>query len=186
MSALSRFIFTLTAIFLLVLSHVVSGVEPEIVINIERNGDAFIVDTKFDLPVPLRTAWEVLTDFDNMTEILSNLTSSKIVRRDGKILYVAQEGLARFGILSYAFASEREIRLEPMKRILARQITGNAERFESELELTQSGSATRVHYRAEVVPDSGLARTFGGRFIKHEVEEQFTAMAAEMMRRNAR
>ena len=110
MSALSRFIFTLTAIFLLVLSHVVSGVEPEIVINIERNGDAFI----------------------------------------------------------------------------ARQITGNAERFESELELTQSGSATRVHYRAEVVPDSGLARTFGGRFIKHEVEEQFTAMAAEMMRRNAR
>ena len=127
MSALPRFIFTLTAIFLLVLSHVVSGVEPEIVINIERNGDAFIVDTKFDLPVPLRTAWEVLTDFDNMTGILSNLTSSKIVRRDGKILYVAQEGLARFGILSYAFASEREIRLEPMKRILARQITGNAE-----------------------------------------------------------
>lgn len=185
MTALSRFVIRLTALFLLFMGHVAFSVEPEIVISVEKTGDAFIVDTRFDLPVPLRTAWEVLTDFDNMTGILSNLTSSKIVRRDGKTLYVAQEGLARFGLLSYAFTSEREIRLEPMKRILAKQITGNAKRFESELELTQIGSATQIHYRAEVVPDSSFARTFGGRFIKHEVEEQFTAMAAEMMQRKA-
>ena len=100
-------------------------------------------------------------------------------------MYVAQEELARFGILSYALASERDIRFESMKRILAKQITGNGKRFESELELTQTGPATQVHYHAEVVPDSSFARTFGGHFIKHEVEEQFTAMAAKMMRSEA-
>lgn len=180
-----RYLVSLPALLLLLVSFSAWGVEPEIVVGIEKSGDSIFVETRFELQVPLRTAWDVLTDFDNMTGILSNLKTSKIIRREGSTLVVAQEGVARFGIFSYSFASEREIRLEPMKRILAKQITGNAKHFESELELAQTGPTTHVHYRAEVVPDSGLARTFGGRFIKHEVEEQFTAMASEMMRRKA-
>ncbi|MBK7356107.1 SRPBCC family protein [Propionivibrio sp.] len=185
MPALIRTLAKLTAYVMVFFSCAVAAVEQDIVINIEKSGEAFIVETRFDVQVPLRTAWDVLTDFDHMTGILGNLSSSRIVRRDGNTLYVAQEGVARFGIFSYAFASEREIRLEPMKRILAKQLTGNAKRFESELQLTSEGTATQVHYRAEVVPDSGFARTFGGSFIKHEVGEQFTAMTAEMMRRKS-
>ncbi|MBL0168433.1 MAG: SRPBCC family protein [Propionivibrio sp.] len=173
------------ACFLLTMSCSAFGVEPEILVGIEKSGEAFIVVARINLQVPLRTAWEVLTDFDNMTGILSNLASSKVVRRNGNTLIVDQEGSAHFGIFSYSFASEREIRLEPMKRIFARQISGNAKRFESELELSQTGLVTLIRYRAEVVPDSGIGRTFGGHFIQHEVEEQFTAMVAEMKRRSA-
>lgn len=71
------------------------------------------------------------------------------------------------------------------KRILARQLSGNAKRFASELELSKTDNGSQARYHAEVTPDSGLARTFGGPFIQHEVEEQFTAMAAEMLRRQA-
>lgn len=185
MAALIRTLTNLTACFTVLLTCLATAAEQDIVLNVEKSGEAFVVETRFDVPVPLRTAWDVLTDFDHMTGILSNLSSSRIVRRDGNTVYVAQEGLAKFGIFSYAFASEREIRLEPMKRILAKQTTGNAKRFESELELTQSGGATQIRYRAEVVPDSIFGQTFAGRFIKHEVEEQFTAMAAEMVRRKS-
>lgn len=171
--------------FLLLISGSAFGVEPQIVVGIEKSGEAFVVDATIRAQVPLLTAWEVLTDFDNMTGILSNLASSKIVRRNGNTLLVDQAGTAHYGIFSYSFASAREIRLEPMKRISARQISGNAKRFESELELSQTGLITLIRYRAEVVPDSGLGRTFGGRFILHEVEEQFTAMVAEMKRRSA-
>lgn len=171
--------------FLLTMSFSAFGVEPEVLVGIEKSGEAYVVNARINLQVPLRTAWEVLTDFDNMTGILSNLASSKIVRRNGNTLVVDQEGSAHFGIFSYSFASEREIRLEPMKRIFARQISGNAKRFESELELSQTGHVTLIRYRAEVVPDTGIGRTFGGHFIQHEVEEQFTAMVAEMKRRSA-
>ena len=44
----------------------------------------------------------------------------------------------------------------------------------------------RLDYRMEVVPDSGLARAFGASFVEHEVAEQLTAMAAEMLRRSPR
>jgi carbon monoxide dehydrogenase subunit G len=171
------------AAFLLVLSGAAFAAGPEIAVGIEKTAVGFVVDATIELPVPLRTAWEVLTDFDNMATIISELASSKITRRSGNTLYVAQEGTAKFGIFSYAFASEREIRLEPMRRILARQLTGTAERYESEIGLAATGGGTQVHYHAEIVPNSGLARIFGGPFIKREVEGQLNAMAAEMARR---
>lgn len=160
--------------------------DPEIAVAVEKRGSAFIIDATIDFPVPLRTAWEVLTDFDNMTAILSNLSVSRITARTGSsTLLVQQRGVARYGIFSYPFASEREIQLEPMKRILARQLSGNAQSFVSELQLASGGNGTAARYHAEATPESGFARIFGGPFIKHEIEEQFAAMGAEMLRRKA-
>jgi hypothetical protein len=45
-----------------------------------------------------------------------------------------------------------------MKRILAIQLTGNAKRFESEMALSETKSGALVRYRAEIVPDSSIAR----------------------------
>jgi len=180
-----RLAVAISIVWLLFPSFSACAAEPEWVIAIEKRGSAFVVDATIDFPVPLRTAWDVLTDFDHMATILSNLSSSRITERTENTVLVQQEGVARYGIFSYTFASEREIRLEPMHRILARQLSGNAQSFASELKLSPGGTGTEVRYHAEVVPDSGLARTFGGPFIKHEIEEQFSAMAAEMARRKA-
>ena len=175
----------LAAGILLILNIAAVAAQPGLAITVEKRGDAFVVDATVDFPVPLQTAWDVLTDFDNMTSVLSNLTASRITGRSGNTLLVQQEGKARYGIFSYAFASEREIRLEPMKRILAKQLSGNAKRFASAMELSETGNGTQGRYHAEVVPDSGIARAFGGPFLQHEIEEQFTAMANEMVRRKA-
>ncbi|MBS1229895.1 MAG: hypothetical protein H6R17_3172 [Proteobacteria bacterium] len=159
--------------------------DPQWLVTVDKRGKSFVVDATIDFPAPLRTAWDVLTDFDHMTAILNNLSTSKIVSRTDNTLQVQQEGVARYGIFSYTFTSEREIRLEPMQRIVARQLSGNAKSFVSELQLSPSDDGTEVRYHAEVVPSSGIARTFGGPFIKHETEEQFRAMGAEMARRQA-
>lgn len=167
----------------LILSCTVFAAEPEVVVGVEKAGDTFLVDASIDLPVPVRMAWDVLTDFDAMASILSNLQSSRIVRRAGNTLFVLQEGIAKFGIFSYSFNSMREIRLEPMQRIIARQLTGTASGFASEMALSESGDGTLVHYHAEITPGSAIARMFGGPFIRHEVEEQLRSMAAETARR---
>lgn len=159
---------------------------PEIEVNVEKRDDTFYIDTTFEMPVPLRTAWGVLTDFDNMATILHNLTSSRIASRSGNTLRVQQEGIARFGIFTFAFTSEREIRLEPMKRIHVRQIAGNTKRYISEMELSPGTNTTRFHYHAEMVLESGIARFFGGPFIQHEIGEQFASLAAEMEKRQAK
>jgi len=173
----------LLAAVLLMASAVALGAEPQIVLDIQRNGEAFVIDASVEVAVPLRTAWDVLTDFDHMAVILADLTQSRITARNGSILNVAQEGRARYGIFSYSFSSEREIRLEPMQRIVARQLKGTSKRFESEMGLASTDGGTRLRYHAEIVPDSLIARTLGGSFVEHEVAEQLAAMAAEMVRR---
>lgn len=184
MHILSRLAPFLRACLLAILCCSAFGAEPEIAVTLQKRGDAFIVDASLDLPVALRTAWDVLTDFEHMAGILSNLSSSKVIRRDGGNLGVVQEGAVRYGIFSYSFASEREIRLEPMKRIFSRQLTGTARRYESEMLLSSSERGTQLRYQVTIVPDSGLARAFGASFVEHEVEEQLSALAAEMIRRS--
>lgn len=162
------------------------GGEPDIAVVVGQSGETIVVDATIDTQTPQRTAWEVLTDFDHMTAILGNLTSSKVVRRDGQTLIVRQEGVAKYGLFSFSFESEREIRLEPMMRILVKQLSGTAKRMESEAKLTRTERGTHVTYHAEIVPDSVLARMFGASFVRHEVGEQFQAMLAEMARREQR
>lgn len=161
------------------------AVEQEIDVSVREVGDTFIVEANFQAPVRARTAWDVLVDYDHMASIMSNMESSKIASRNGNTLIVKQSGVARFGIFTYAFEVEREIRLEPMKRILTKNLSGSLKRMESEVTLTSAGqgSGVRIAYHGEFVFGSTLAGLFAQSFLRHEVEEQLQALVAEMRRR---
>jgi len=161
--------------------------EQDVIVAVREVGDGFLVEATIKAPVNRQTAWEVLVDYDHMTTILSNLTASHVARRNGNTLIVRQEGIARFGLFSYPFQVEREIRLEPMQRILTKNLSGSLKRMESEVRLKPSGNGSPViiEYRAEFVFGSILAGLFAASFLNHEVEEQFQSMLAEMKRRDA-
>jgi uncharacterized membrane protein len=162
------------------------GVEPKIDATVQQNDETFIVDATIDVQVPLDTAWEVMTDFDHMTSILGDLTLSKVISRNGNTWVVRQEGVARYGPFSYSFESDREIQLEPMKRIVARNLSSTAKRMDSEVEIVPLGQGAQIKYHIEMVPGSLLARMFGLPFARHEVGEQLQRMAREMTRRHDR
>jgi len=158
--------------------------EPDLAVTVGRSGQVFVVDATMAVGVSLGTAWAVLTDFDHMASILGNLSSSKVTSRNGNTWIVRQEGVARYGLLSFAFESEREIRLDPMKRILARNLSGTLKGMQSEATIIPSNQGVTITYHASILPDSLLARIFGASFLRHQVEEQFLAMAREMARRH--
>lgn len=158
--------------------------EPEVVVTVEQSGRLFIVDAAMTVPVSLDVAWGVLTDFDHMTAILGNLTASRVIARDGNLMVVRQQGVARYGVLSYAFESEREIRLEPKQRILAKNIGGTLLGTESKATITPSEAGIRINYHADIVPDTLLLKVFGAPFLRREMEEQFLCVAREMARRS--
>jgi carbon monoxide dehydrogenase subunit G len=170
---------------LLVLTSEAAGGEPKVVVTIDRNGDAFIIDAAFEVEVPPATAWGVLTDFDNMSSILTNLKSSRITSREGNTWMVKQAGAAKFGLFSFSFWSEREVRVEPMQRITVKGLAGSVKRMSSETRMEARGPGVQIRYHAEIVPDSILARLFGGSFVRHEIGEQFRLMALEMLRRES-
>jgi len=160
--------------------------EPSIDVKVEQQGEIIVVDATVNVQVSVASAWEVLTDFDHMASILANLTSSKVASRNGNTWIVHQAGTARYGLLSFPFESEREIRMEPMTQIRARNLSGTLKRMESEANLVAFEQGVKIKYHAEIVPDSLLMRIFGTSFIGHEVAEQFMDMAKEMIRRTPR
>ena len=171
---------------LLALSHPVAfGAEPTIVVDVEKSGDAFLVNALLDVQVPLDVAWGVFVDIDHMTDFLENMTFSKVMSRTGNVLIARQDGVARFGPFSFSFVSEREIRLDPMRRIATRNVSGTLKRMQSEARFVAADQGVRISYSAEIVPDSLLAQLFGQSIVRHEVNEQFLSMTKEMLRRYA-
>lgn len=152
-------------------------------IKVSRQGEAWIVDASFSVPVPPALAWEVLTDFDHMAGFVSDLSLSRVVSRQGNVLQVEQQGRAHVGLFSVNFESLREITLHPIQRIQVRGISGSTKRFNSELTLSPESGGARIVYRAETVPDFWLPGFIGGSLLRHQMAGQFSAVVREMQRR---
>ena len=139
------------------------------------------------LPVPPGVAWEVLTDFDHMASFVPNLEESRVLNRDAQGATIAQKGRIRYGILSFAFESERRVEFHPQEGLLlARALSGTARHMASTLRLQAEGPGTRLDYRVEMSPGRWVPSTLGKSGMRHEMAEQFSAIAVEMLRRAER
>lgn len=142
------------------------------------------------LRVPVRPALAlaVLTDFEHMADFIPSLSSSRVTYRSGNVYRVTQEGKAEFGPLSYRFSSERWIEVFPDGQVLPRALSGTVKDMHSVLQLQAAGPAAtlidyRIDYRIETTPPFWLPSALGTSFLEHELEEQLTAIAQEMLRR---
>lgn len=159
--------------------------EDEVEVSYDR--DTYVGRFSFVVPVPQAIAWEVLTDFEHMAGFVPNVEESRIVEREANTLQVAQRGKLDFGPFSMRFESVRRIEMRRREGILlSRGIAGSARRLESEMRLTPEAAGTRLSYRLEMVPDRWLPSSLGMGFLQHELAEQFTAIAREMLRRAGR
>lgn len=138
----------------------------------------------FRVAVPPELALAVLTDFEHMASFVPNLDRSRILSRNGNIYRVAQEGRADFGPFSFRFVSERRVEIFPEGRVVANALSGTAKYLHSELRLKPAGNdGTWIDYQLEMVPDTWFPASLGSSFLRHELIEQFTALAGEMQRR---
>ena len=152
-------------------------------LRVLKRGTVYQVELSQSVPVPPELAWEVLTDFDAMARFVPNLESSRVTRREGPRLWITQSGVARFGPIAQRFESEREIELGPGGRIRARQVRGTLLSFESLASISAKPGGCQIVYRVEFEPALDLPDWVGAPLVKHEIEEQFAAIAREMIRR---
>jgi len=157
--------------------------EQDVTVSVQKNGDAIVVDVSFRVAASQQETWGVLTDFDHMSEFISNLQSSKVLGRNGNKLQVAQVGKAARGLFSFAFESVREIELTPYAAIRSRLLSGNMQKMEGATLLNSEGGGTRVEFHGESIPSVWVPPVVGVKFIGSEVREQFREMRAEILRR---
>jgi uncharacterized membrane protein len=96
---------------------------------------------------------------------------------------IEQKGNAKFGALSFAYTSLREIVLNPQTTIQSTQVKGSMKKQVSLMTLSAEADGTRMQYRLELVPSLVASTVLSPDFLKHEVNEQFAAIIGEMTKR---
>ena len=152
-------------------------------IDVAQTGDGFVADVVMYAPVPVRVAWDVLTDFDHMHKWVPNVRQTKIVERDADGLIIEQRGVAKFGVLSFPYTSVRKMQLDPLRTIRSTQIEGSMRRLASLMTLEPDGNGTRLVYHLELEPTGIAAAVLSKDFVSHEIGEQFSEVVGEMSRR---
>jgi len=147
-----------------------------------RDGSYFASLNLRVLASPVQTL-EVLTDFEHMADFVPNLIASHVVSRSGNVFIIHQQGKAVFGPFSFPFESERRIEWFPEGRLVAQALSGSTKYMRSELRYQGVAGGTRIDYHMEVVPDRWIPSSVGVSLMRHELAEQFSALAHEMARR---
>jgi carbon monoxide dehydrogenase subunit G len=164
-----------------------AGTEPELPeddVQVVYENEMYVGRFSFVVAVPPTVAWEVLTDFDHMADFVPNLEASRVIAREAGVVHIAQRGKMDFGPFTFRFESERRVEARQREGLLiARAVSGSAKHMQSEMRLTPEAGGTRLDYRVEMVPERWIPSSLGVGFMRHELAEQFTAIAREMVRR---
>ncbi len=149
-----------------------------------RNG-IYVATLSFKVPVVARVVLDVLTDFEHMAAFVPNLKRSRVIDRAGRIYRVEQDGKAVLGAFTIDFHSLRQIEVLPGGRIVSDSLPGSSSRSHSEMKVLDGGAGwTRLDYTLELEPSAWIPSSLGVGFLRHEMAEQFDAMAREMVRRS--
>lgn len=154
-------------------------------INVQKEGDAVVIDLTVTVAASPQETWAVLVDFDHMPQFLSNLKSSKILERDGNKWKVAQKGQSSHGPFSFAFENLREVELKPFESIRSHLISGTMTKLEGLTQLFPSGTGTRIVYHSETISNVWVPPVVGTSIVEGEVRKQFQEMEAEILKRKA-
>ena len=157
----------------------------EISVRVERRGETVVVDVEAHVTGPLREAWAVFTDYDNMASFISNLTASKVLARNGNTLEVMQAGRSKVGFLTFGFEAVCAVELMPMHEIRSKLVDGDFKAYASTTSLAPTTNGTQIRHHGEYVPKKWLPPLIGPAVIEHETKKQYEEFIAEIERRTA-
>jgi ribosome-associated toxin RatA of RatAB toxin-antitoxin module len=153
----------------------------DISVQATRDGDAVEVEATAEIAAGLTRAWEVLTDYNRLSQFVPDLHESRVVSREGAKAVVEQKGVARFLFFTHPIEVRLEVTEYPHRRIESRAIAGNFRELRSVYTLEASEGGMRLHYQGRLVPDFELP-LFHTYVLKSNVESTFRAMVEEIER----
>jgi ribosome-associated toxin RatA of RatAB toxin-antitoxin module len=155
----------------------------DISLQAARHGDSFEVEATAEFEAEVTLAWEVLTDYDRLSEFIPGMHSSRIVSRGKRSVIVDQSGEARLLFLSYPIQVRLEVEEFPYERIVSRAIEGNFKDLRGAYTLEARGRRLLLHYTGSLTPDFSIPPLIGTILIRNTVQKRFGAMVDEIMRR---
>ena len=176
------------AVAFLAAAHAAPGSAAEdVVIEAERRGESIEVRAHALIAAPPALIWEVLTDYERLPGFIPGISKSVVRERQGSQLVLEQTGEARFLVFSFPIEVRYEVIESPPDWVSSRAVAGNLRRMNGRYDLQPSPAHGNIvlRYHGEIEPNFALPPIVGVVALRSMVEQQFSAMVAEIERRAA-
>ncbi len=127
----------------------------------------------------------MLTDYDHMSEFVSNVAMSRIVHRGEDRIEVEQTSRLAFGPFEFKFDNVREIEFVPQKEIRSKLVRGDMKASAFTTRLAAEGHATRITNHGRFISGHWIPPLIGTAVLEAETRKQFAEFRAEILRRKA-
>jgi ribosome-associated toxin RatA of RatAB toxin-antitoxin module len=155
----------------------------DISVETSRVGELIMIEAAADLPVSVRAAWDVLTDYDHLADFIPDMKSSRVLSRGSEGVKVEQKGEFSFLFLSRTVDVTLMVTESPPVRVASRAIAGSFRELSGSYQLEPLAHGMRLRYSGRMIPDFDMPPLFGMLAVRAVAEKRFSAMAREIMRR---
>lgn len=157
-------------------------------VHVEASQDkgVIVVSARYTPPVSRALAFEVLTDYERMSEFVPGMRMSRITGREGRTLRVSQQGSYQYGVISLTIDSRHLIELRAPDEIVSRALDTSNGDYQSTTRLQQLDDATAIEFRAVWQPTNALLASLGSAAVREQVRSQLEGLQLEMLRRAQR
>lgn len=151
-------------------------------ITIERAGPGYEVMACASTTASPGLTWQVLTDFDHLSDFVPDMRRSRVISAPGEPLRVEQQGTWHALFFQRRIEVVFAIELDPMRDIAFRAVDGNLRPMSGHLRLTGRPDC-RIEYRAQSTPAFWIPPLIGPALMRGQIREQLEGVLGEIRRR---
>jgi hypothetical protein len=157
----------------------------DIVVKVRKEGAGVAIDVDCPVDAPLQIVWEVMTDYPQMPNFISNIQYSAVEETTGNVLRVRQKGKASRGPLTLSYDMTREVELVPQREIRSRLISGDLKSSDFVTRIEPRDGVIHIINNGHYVPKVWVPPVLGPAMIEAETQKQFGEFRTEILRRSA-
>lgn len=151
-------------------------------IDVTREGDSYAITACAATTAPAELIWQVLTDFEHLSEFVPDMRSSRVVSAPGEPLRVEQQGVARVLFFERRIDVVFAIDLDPLRSVRFHAVDGNLRRMAGHWRLS-GRDGCHIEYRALSTPEFWIPPLIGPALMRAQVRDQFNGVLKEISRR---
>jgi len=155
----------------------------DITVHVEKEGSAFVVTAALTVAANADEVWAVLTDYDHMAQILSNVDASQITNRDGNTIEVTQKSHANVGALRISQDSVRQVELSPKHEIRSRLLKGSLKSSDFTTRIAEEDGGIKVTVHGKFVAGGLSAAAITPEAVESQTRRQYQELRDEIRRR---
>mgnify|MGYP001222189764 CR=1 FL=1 len=152
----------------------------------KNNTSTFALTLESSFAADLQSAWETITDYNNLDDFVTGMTSSVIISRISENnLTVEQTGELEIWVLTHRFTILLNVTEDPPARVRMTSIGGDFEKFDGKYEITSLDNDTvKLTWRGVITPSRFIPIVLAKHFVLKNSNLQFCDVISEIKKRS--